>query len=710
MKHLSNPFGLRLNKTNDIFPSKKLFEHTKLTFTEYNYNQMYDYCLDFSEIKLSPFSSNIDFTGEVRAYHEILNLDKYEFEVDKFLANFSGLEFPVFPLNFDYMRVLASVVQEKVEKYVDCFEEIIKIFEGLDTQENEINSYIIQKNKKTLNTNNNYNTNSSRLTNNNSKTNSKFNYYNHKRNEIKGKSKEKYNLNNNTQSSNTQTLKSDRNLNTNNNYSYNNNNQNDNNNFNYNESVYQRSGMETPMFTSSPYNDNAFNTNTNQIQAKYINPEVFENFYNSLLNPIKSFIFKEFINCLYLKEKNKSYLTFTKRVFQITLDRKIKDYYSVFLINLMITSKKSMIFENHMSKKQEELKRKAFSIIKVVLRKKILINKQIKSKYKSKGFYGLVKIYYEEKFQREKTTNARVFYFKNLIRKFFQMLCYHRFLCKENIELSGSGINDYKEYKQRQLNVKKEKIKDYDKLSEFNNENEEEEENDYYTYTLNNIKNIEKPTEKYNNSNLTTESNKRNTQSSNNNNQKSLNPFSNNLEGGAKNRYSTNQNNNYNQSYQQSNYNENTETSKNKSKNYNFITNLDVNSELNNLLGKLNTQIKLNSQNKIKTKNSLVNNVMSTNHSGIQTTVNLNTNSSINNDHSHFGGVSNQITPVNKFHSSSPFFSTKTNNSRYSTNQNQNYGNHSKLTGGRESDKSVSIVGHPNFLKKTKSQVVREFV
>jgi hypothetical protein len=58
---------------------------------------------------------------------ERINLDRFYKPLSDFMNNYSPLEFPVFCLNFDYMRILTTVVQSKVGQYVHEFQKLEKL-------------------------------------------------------------------------------------------------------------------------------------------------------------------------------------------------------------------------------------------------------------------------------------------------------------------------------------------------------------------------------------------------------------------------------------------------------------------------------------------------------------------------------------------------------------------------------------------------------
>jgi hypothetical protein len=111
-----NPFLSRLNIDSDILPNAR----AKTEFVRKK--QEYEFTFDFSSI-------SIDFYTDLASGCEKANLDLIQINTVLFLQNYSPLEFPVFSMNFDYMRCLTTIIQEQISELIeknDKFNEVIQ--------------------------------------------------------------------------------------------------------------------------------------------------------------------------------------------------------------------------------------------------------------------------------------------------------------------------------------------------------------------------------------------------------------------------------------------------------------------------------------------------------------------------------------------------------------------------------------------------------
>ena len=569
IRHFCNPFSVRLNQSTDIFPSKEKTYFNKISFDEHNNNIDYEFDTDLLNLRLNEIQSNSKYSGQKNIADIIINVDSLEVACDKFFNNFGCLEFPVFVLNFDYMRALTSVLQDKVMLYVECFDEIKKINEELTELHNKLNpnkKYKEYESQSVTNLNDHISYTSKH-------SNNSFN---------KGIS---YNNRNNTISVTTREL--------------------------VNQDKYIKDSLKNfnkksefkPLSKENLIQINNTRNPTTKIECSIlILDKLFKCYFYSIFSTqLKSII------------RTKESILFIKRILKI-IEKNIKIKQNSFFSNLFKLFQKKFNIEKTINLKNIQIKKKCFGFLKVLLKKQILVKKEYQKKLKGKTFYALVKNYYEEKYEREKISNARVFYFRNLIKKGFNLLKFNKFI--------GGGISQYSKIN--------EICNDKNHLTDIEEEN------------YNSIKNTKNYKE--------TDFKQDNPQDS-----QYSNPFINSLSPEV--------------------------TPKN--------TNKDiycVNDDLENLMKKLQSHLVANTQTKIMTKNQLVNAVYNTNQSNILTT------------------QKGDVTEIN-FSGVSPILQTPNYNSKIN-NQNS-YTSYSKSSS--KVDKK-ELIGHPSFLKKTKTNTYKGLI
>lgn len=672
LRHVDSPFGVRLNKGCDIFPNRDK-SNTKITFVESDHNLEYDYNVELLNIKLSVISSNKEFTGKKNTSEFILNVDALEVEVDKFLYNFPILEFPIFSLNFDYMRILTSVLQDKIKEYVECFEEVGKVFDEIEKLGSEyINKY------KSGDYSGKFNTTVNKSLNNTNRQNTCNpdcgNY----------KSKDDYfdNSVNNQYNSNNNIYIQDEYISNNSNNNHNNTNTKQSNTTRHNTNNIN---TQNPNFSSSSYramsNYNFPNeSNTNRVVSKRIrniNLTIKNKNISTAIKLLNNVIliknYKLFLSNIITSIIKDKYIIFTKRI-ALTINKNEMLTKSLYFKRLINSIQSRYKYHQMLSKSENKLKKKYFSIIKVLLRKQIIIKKHMEIKLRSKAFFSLAKNYYDEKFEREKTSNARVFYFRTLIKKVFNLFKFNKFLKPDYSNI----INENERVASR--------------TSLLSNSNYIKNLNDEFNNKKNNLENIDEESSITNNNRRYSKLNQNKNITTKETRETKDSFFDTNITGN-----NDNQNNNLNNPFTNAMYspildnNQNNNNSYVKSKSKTKTSNNDYNVEqdLDNLLNKLQTHLAANSQNKIKTKNQIVNAVFNTNQSNINLTTN-------NND--------NNLSQYNNLSKSKSRFLDRSilkNTSRSGIND------ISRFSGKVE---RTALIGHPSYLKKTSNQVFKEFV
>ncbi len=124
-----NPFHSRLNSDADIKPKKRKLFVEKITDNKTNDSKAYSHKIDFSYMKLD--DANLEIYYEEGK--EKINLDLYVEFLTNFFCNYSPLEFPVFCLNFDYMRVLSTLLQRKLEEFLIEYSKLDELYIEIKT-------------------------------------------------------------------------------------------------------------------------------------------------------------------------------------------------------------------------------------------------------------------------------------------------------------------------------------------------------------------------------------------------------------------------------------------------------------------------------------------------------------------------------------------------------------------------------------------------
>jgi hypothetical protein len=127
-KEYHNPFTSKLGHVSDIKP----IPNYQIEFLESNVNSN----IGYNDYEMGPFDKIVLDTFTNDDGFEKLNLDRLYKPLSDFLNNYSPFEFPVFCLNFDYMRILTTILQSKVNQYVNEFQKLEKILNNIDIPRN----------------------------------------------------------------------------------------------------------------------------------------------------------------------------------------------------------------------------------------------------------------------------------------------------------------------------------------------------------------------------------------------------------------------------------------------------------------------------------------------------------------------------------------------------------------------------------------------
>lgn len=136
-----NPFLSRLNNDADIKPKRaRLFNdkslNSKLSGSGADglgLNECDEYAhKNFNNVRVMEFSDMRLEEANLEIYYEEgkekINLNYYIQFLTHFFCNYSPLEFPVFCLNFDYMRVLSSLLQNKLEDFLNAYSSLDNLY------------------------------------------------------------------------------------------------------------------------------------------------------------------------------------------------------------------------------------------------------------------------------------------------------------------------------------------------------------------------------------------------------------------------------------------------------------------------------------------------------------------------------------------------------------------------------------------------------
>jgi hypothetical protein len=117
-KSYDNPFTSKLNNNTDIKPQK---------YEIVNLESNYCITLAFYDYEMAPFDKVSLNVIKNEDGTEIINLDKFYKPLSDFLNNYSPFEFPLFCLNFDFMRILTTVIQGRVNNYITEFQKLERL-------------------------------------------------------------------------------------------------------------------------------------------------------------------------------------------------------------------------------------------------------------------------------------------------------------------------------------------------------------------------------------------------------------------------------------------------------------------------------------------------------------------------------------------------------------------------------------------------------
>lgn len=661
--HFSNPFSLRLNQKSDIFPdkpkSKIKFETKNLDLyskKDIENNQLDEF--DLSKIHLQIIDSLCDISGQKNISEKILNIMPLEYKVDVFINIFPVMEFPIFPLNFEYMRVLTNVIQDKIYKYVDCFDEIINIYNQIDFLKNKFaqsyNKNKIQQDKEKSKQHESL----EKIPNDKIKeTNLNNNYITHNHNTKKDKNYSKANTSENLANESYQTF----------NQKYFNTNSDSNFISNSNANVISDNNQIIPK------------TNSKNVRDKNISES-----FSKLTNCFKSYFFYEFKEKIKHKPKIR-YLTFTKRIISKLNDFILKTKYQ-FLTKLITDTNIKTNLKTFLKKRINSYKLKALSLIINNHKKLKIISNQHVLSLKSKAYFSLAKYYYMKKFEADKISNSRLYYYKYLVKKLFMIFKFN-LSQKENRKYSIEKNN----FIQNTCNLKSQE--------DFNNEIDFDDNNVF-------IKNSLVPSNTYKNSldkneiiNLKKSNTPLNVANNYANKVKEINNERNSKsKSKSKSKPKLNLNTN---SYT------NTNTDNDKLSKNNSELKGDLNNELDTLLKKINQNIKENTKKSSENYKKTQYNQINKNTSKIPNTLINQTNLSI----------------IKQAQIASPLFSTKSLKDANLSNANDNLVGNTNISasiniGNNRKNQNSSflnnskkiIVGNPNFLNRTKNTLFKELI
>ena len=431
-----NPLSLTIDKDNKLRSNNnKSLIHSKINYcinkdNYYNTNNYID--IDYYS-KIDYFEENLNIiqnVNNVNKHNYVLNLDSIEKIADNFIYYFSGLEFPIFPLNFDYMRCLNSIVQDKIRDYLatlDLINEVKNDVENMQSliykdNKNWIEKMYIKKNFKNVNRNN--------LTNIN-KANNHINCLKLKKNE---KLNNQSSFSNNTYNQNSVEC-----------------------NLNSKKLVVKDNShnlIDLKEINKCHIDNNSYITKTLNSNKNYINVNskrlkspvlekynaainIFNNIFNHVIYRYRYIFMHNLHNSLKNYNKNLEKLgSILKDIFNrnliLTKEKFIKNLNKMYL-TLYNSNKIKKKFNKHLISKYF-YKLKDFKTN----------NSNIKDKYynklKRKSFVSLIKNYYNNKFERQKISNARLYYIHKLIKNGFLLIKYNKFI---NFNRSSKILSKY---------------------------------------------------------------------------------------------------------------------------------------------------------------------------------------------------------------------------------------------------------------------------
>lgn len=414
-KRMFNPLGLKLNREG-IFPKRT---NTKIAFQVKQIQYDPDYQTDYFREKLTVLKANKHFT-EMKYHPEyILDLEPLEILAEKFIKNFPALEFPVFALNFDYMRVLTLVLQDRIKDYIDFFDEVSNIYNNLrDLKEKLLAQSRVKKATNTPNPSFSRQASKSKIDNQraqlsakvlhpSSKSNSKYqdnqssSYFyieNHK---------DKLNcLKPQVTAPNPQVMRIPQNS--------------------YNTVAHEREEG----YKKTKYNNLLIQNKAGMRRMQQFCEGVMPTVTRIMLSCLASY-FKTFNNNIELKTHFRDLQLFAKRFVKAS-EHSIFQYKQVSFKRIITELNKRIKVSNKIAENNLKLKLKYMKLLNAVVRRLTFISKHVNSKRKNKAFIGLLKHFYNSKFKRQKTTSARLFYLKTIQIKAFKLIKFHSFI-KYNI-------------------------------------------------------------------------------------------------------------------------------------------------------------------------------------------------------------------------------------------------------------------------------------
>lgn len=356
--------------------------------------------------------SKMSFTIKDKEFYSIgkpkLDLDLLDNLLHSFYNSFPYLDFPIFTLNFDYMRNFTSVIQGEIDEFIIFF---MTIQRGCLSKGNSsiINSNVnLDKKNKHTNKNKMHEENMS----------------NHieKRLQIL-KIKECVNKNNEKEEKI----------------------------FCINKKTTNEFKIESKVKAKN--NRLSIKIQYNKRLSKGI--EVYEKLINEYILKLKKRIISEFINNLIRKEYFENVIKLMNTLNEIYFRRwKGTSKYFIKILKL-----KKTVFEMIRNRKQNQ-KKMIFSYFVDSIHKENIVKRLVSQRRKSKGYYLIYNFYIEQGYKRRLTSKARLYYYRLLLKKIFLLFKFNLHLASsagkdevENLNISFGNNNKIQFNSQKEVNI-----------------------------------------------------------------------------------------------------------------------------------------------------------------------------------------------------------------------------------------------------------------
>jgi len=352
-------------------------------------------------------------------------LDPFYQSVANFLNNYSVGEFPLFALNFDYMRTLTSLIQEKIVRYLKTYEKIMEI---VNLFQSKINKARESENTKSRGTSRDTQKKNTKYFPNKKKDSFTFSFANYDSNSSSPERRE---------------------------VSKENECENDTKNLDNN--------LESIAISNKKMNENkisikdAFTSIINNsvgkgiIEKMKIKKENILNLKNKYQKILISFYFRKLIKF----DFNKKVLFMFTSLDKIDLRNifYLKRRFFLFLISNLIKMKN---MDNYLKQKKRNFIFKIHAALFEYMRKNYIAKKFRRRIQLSKIFYKMIEETSLSKIYKNKISHGKLFYYNNLIRKAFTVLKY-------NLHISDRILNNFK--KEGKNSLGKEEIRQEDEIN-----------------------------------------------------------------------------------------------------------------------------------------------------------------------------------------------------------------------------------------------------